>query len=111
MTGMKKPIMYKLTTYIPTDYLEAVKQALFDAGAGQIGNYQYCCWQVLGTGQFMPLAGNHAFIGTTNQLQTIEEWRVEMVVVDARIKAVVQALKQAHPYETPAYDVLKLEDF
>ena len=57
---MKKPIMYKLTTYIPTDYLEPVKQALFDAGAGQIGNYQYCCWQVLGTGQFMPLAGNQA---------------------------------------------------
>ena len=103
--------MYKLTTYIPTDYLEPVKQALFDAGAGHIGNYRYCCWQVLGTGQFMPLAGNHAFIGgTTHQLQTIEEWRVEMVVADERIKAVVHALKQAHPYETPAYDVLKLED-
>lgn len=58
----------------------------------------------------MPLAGNQAFIGTTNQLQTIEEWRVEMVVAEERIKAVVQALKEAHPYETPAYDVLKLED-
>ena len=58
----------------------------------------------------MPLAGNQSFIGTTNQLETIEEWRVEMVVTDERIKAVVQALKQAHPYETPAYDVLKLED-
>lgn len=48
----------------------------------------------------MPLAGNQAFIGTTNQLQTIAEWRVEMVVADERIKAVVQALKQAHPYES-----------
>lgn len=102
--------MYKLTTYIPTDYLEPVKQALFAAGAGQIGHYQHCCWQVLGSGQFMPLPGNHAFIGTTNQLATVEEWRVEMVVADDRIKAVVQALKQSHPYETPAYDVIKVED-
>lgn len=103
--------MYKLTTYIPMDYLEPVKQALFDAGAGQIGQYQQCCWQVLGTGQFMPLAGNHAFIGTTNQLETLAEWRVEMVVAQDKIEAVVQALKQSHPYETPAYDIIKVEAF
>lgn len=103
--------MYKLTTYIPMDYLEPVKQALFDAGAGQIGQYQQCCWQVLGTGQFMPLAGNHAFIGNTNQLETLAEWRVEMVVAQDKIEAVVQALKQSHPYETPAYDVIKVEAF
>ena len=103
--------MYKLTTYIPTDYLEPVKQALFAAGAGQIGNYQHCCWQILGRGQFMPLAGNHAFIGTTNELEQVEEWRVEMVVEADKIAKVVQALKQSHPYETPAYDVIMLADF
>ena len=103
--------MYKLTTYIPTDYLEPVKQALFAAGAGQIGNYQHCCWQILGRGQFMPLAGNQAFIGTTNELEQVEEWRVEMVVEADKIAKVVQALKQSHPYETPAYDVIMLADF
>lgn len=103
--------MYKLTTYIPTDYLEPVKQALFEAGAGQIGNYQYCCWQVLGTGQFMPLVGNQAFIGTTNQLEILAEWRVEMIVAQDKIEAVVQVLKQSHPYETPAYDVIEVAAF
>ncbi len=103
--------MYKLSVYIPTDYLEVVKQALFQAGAGHIGNYSHCCWQVLGQGQFMPLAGNQAFIGSTNQLETVAEWRVEMVVSKEKIQAVIQALKQAHPYETPAYDVIKLENF
>lgn len=103
--------MYKLTVSIPDSHLELVKDALFTAGAGQIGNYSHCCWQVLGQGQFMPLAGNHAFIGKTGQLETMAEWRVEMVVADDTIANVVQALKKAHPYETPAYDVIQLADF
>lgn len=100
--------MYKLTVFIPDTHLDVVKNALFNAGAGQIGNYSHCCWQVLGQGQFMPLAGNNAFIGETNQLESVSEWRVEMVVVEANIQAVIKALKMAHPYETPAYDVINL---
>lgn len=100
--------MYKLTVFIPDTHLDVVKNALFNAGAGQIGNYSHCCWQVLGHGQFMPLAGNNAFIGETNQLESVSEWRVEMVVVEANIQAVIKALKMAHPYETPAYDVINL---
>lgn len=102
--------MYKLTVFIPDTHLESVKHALFDAGAGQICNYSHCCWQVLGQGQFMPLEGNHAFLGETNKLETVAEWRVEMVVADAKIDNVIIALKHAHPYETPAYDVIKTED-
>lgn len=103
--------MYKLTVFVPDDYLEQVKTALFDAGAGKIGNYSHCCWQILGQGQFMPLAGNQAFIGVTNQLETVTEWRVEMIVTKEKIQTVIQSLKQAHPYETPAYEVIKLEVF
>lgn len=103
--------MYKLTVFVPDDYLEQVKTALFDAGAGKIGNYSHCCWQILGQGQFMPLAGNQAFIGVTNQLETVIEWRVEMIVAKEKIQTVIQSLKQAHPYETPAYEVIKLEVF
>ena len=103
--------MYKLTVFIPDSELEPVKSALFAAGAGKIGNYEQCCWQVQGSGQFMPLAGSQPNIGAQDRLETVDEWRVEMVVATAHIKAVIEALKQAHPYETPAYDVIEVSDF
>ncbi|WP_201615512.1 NGG1p interacting factor NIF3 [Psychrobacter urativorans] len=103
--------MYKLTVFIPDDALEAVKKALFTAGAGTIGNYQYCCWQVQGIGQFMPMAGSMPHIGSQDSLEAVSEWRVEMVVVEEAVNNVITALKEAHPYETPAYDVIKVLDF
>lgn len=102
--------MYKLTVFIPETELEEVKSALFDAGAGSIGNYQQCCWQVKGMGQFMPLSGSNPHIGTQDKLETVEEWRVEMVVDKDRITEVIAVLKQVHPYETPAYDVTEVQD-
>ena len=102
--------MYKLTVFITDDALEAVKAALFAAGAGKIGDYEQCGWQVQGTGQCMPLAGSTPHIGKQDNLTTVTEWRVEMVVDDASIAASVTALKTAHPYETPAYDVIKVLD-
>ena len=103
--------MYKLTVFIPDAALEQVKSALFAAGAGTIGNYEQCCWQVQGIGQFIPLVGSQPNIGVHDKLETVDEWRVEMVVAIAYIKEVVEALKQAHPYETPAYDVIEVLDF
>ena len=100
--------MYKLAVFIPDEALEQVKSALFAVGAGSIGDYEQCCWQVQGTGQFMPLAGSAPHIGKQDSLETVDEWRVEMVVDDAFITAAVIALKEAHPYETPAYDVIKV---
>lgn len=103
--------MYKLTVFIPTEALDKVKAVLFAAGAGTIGNYEQCCWQVQGAGQFMPLAGSTPHIGSQHSLETVSEWRVEMVVAEEAIKTVIDALKRAHPYETPAYDVIKVLDF
>ncbi len=103
--------MYKLTVFIPEEALEQVKLALFTAGAGKIGNYEQCCWQVKGTGQFMPISGSNPYIGMQDSIESVEEWRVEMVVAKANIAEVVKALKQAHPYETPAYDVIEVLDF
>ena len=103
--------MYKLTVFIPEEALEQVKSALFAAGAGKIGNYEQCCWQVQGVGQFMPLIGSKPHIGTHDSLETVSEWRVEMVVATAMIDNVINALKQAHPYETPAYDVIEVLNF
>lgn len=102
--------MYKLCVYVPAAHLAAVKQALFAAGAGRIGDYDNCCWQVAGQGQFRPLAGADPFIGAQGQIETVEEYKVELVCADAVIGAAVAALKQAHPYEEPAYQVWKLEN-
>ena len=102
--------MYKLTVFIPEEALEKVKAALFAAGAGTIGNYEQCCWQVKGEGQFMPMAGSNPHLGSQDKLEKVAEWRVEMVVKTSMIAEVIEALKQAHPYETPAYDMLEVLD-
>ena len=101
--------MYKLCVYIPEAQLEMVKRALFDAGAGRIGNYSHCCWQVLGTGQFLPGEGSEPFLGDRDRLETVSEYRVEMVCEDRRVDAVVEALREAHPYEQPAFDLIRVE--
>lgn len=103
--------MYTLFFFVPESHLETVKQAVFAAGAGALGEYQNCCWQVLGLGQFQPMAGSQPFIGTQGQLEKVAEWRVEMVVEAEHIKAAVTALKTAHPYEEVAYGVYALADF
>lgn len=103
--------MYQLAFYVPESHLEAVKQALFAAGAGRIGNYDSCCWQVRGQGQFRPLAGSDPFLGEQGRVETVAEYRVELVCEDAVIKAAVQALRAAHPYEEPAYQVLQLAPY
>ena len=102
--------MYKLAFYVPQENLEAVKQALFAAGAGRVGDYDRCCWQVKGVGQFRPLAGSNPHIGSLHSLEQLEEWKVELVCEDHLIRAAVGALKQAHPYEEVAYEVWPLSD-
>lgn len=100
--------MYKLAFYVPESHLEAVKDALFAAGAGRIGDYDSCCWQVLGQGQFRALDGSNPFIGQHGVVEVVDEYRVEMVCEPACINAAVKALLAAHPYETPAWDVVAL---
>lgn len=103
--------MYQISVHVPESHLEQVKNAMFANGAGKIGNYQACAWQVLGEGQFMPLEGSHAFIGNINQIEKVPEYKVELICDAAHIQSVIQALKEAHPYETPSYQVIHLEKF
>ncbi len=100
--------MYKLGFYVPETHLEPVKAACFEAGAGRIGDYDQCCWQTLGQGQFRPLAGARPYIGARGTLEQVAEYRVEMVCERQRVRAVVQAMKAAHPYEEPAWDLVRL---
>ena len=100
--------MYQLSFYVPEKDAEKVKQAIFATGCGHIGNYDQCCWQTPGTGQFRPLAGSNPAIGQQGQVETVAELKVEMVCADEHIQAAVTAMKQAHPYEEVAYAVVKL---
>lgn len=103
--------MYHLFFYVPETQLAAVKAAVFAAGGGRIGQYDHCAWQVKGQGQFRPLPGANPHLGALGVVEQVAEYRVELTVQDTCVDAVVAALKAAHPYEEPAYAVLKLESF
>lgn len=102
--------MYKLVFFVPESHLDAVKSAVFAVGVGRIGNYDCCAWQTRGEGQFRPLSGSKPFIGNTNELAVVAEYRVEMVCADDCIAEALKALRASHPYEEPAYDIWRLAD-
>lgn len=101
--------MYQLSFYVPETHLEPVKQAVFEAGGGRVGNYDSCCWQCPGQGQFRPMEGSDPFLGTRGEVEQVTEYRVEMVCEEGLIREAVSALKSSHPYEEPAYNVIRLE--
>lgn len=101
--------MYKLCFFVPEDYVESVKSAVFAAGGGRIGDYDCCAWQTRGEGQFRPGAQARPFIGQIGEVEKVAEYKVELVCDEEHIHAVLTAMKQAHPYEEPAYDVIRLE--
>lgn len=102
--------MLKLIYFVPESHLELTKQAVFEAGAGGIGDYEQCAWQVKGLGQFKPVNGAQPFIGQVGELEQVEEWRVETIVPDDKAIEVARALKASHPYEEPAYEFIQLLD-
>jgi len=103
--------MYKICVYVPEKSVENVKQALFDAGAGRIGNYDRCCWQTEGIGQFRPLENSNPAIGSLNEVERVGEVKIELVCADELVKEAVRAIRDSHPYEEPALDVWKLVEF
>lgn len=100
--------MLKLIYYVPESHLESTKQAIFSAGAGGIGNYEHCAWQVKGIGQFKPIKGADPYIGELGELEQVDEWRVETIVIEENAKAVAKALKASHPYEEPAFEFIQI---
>ena len=102
--------MYQIVVYIPENHLEGVKAAMFAAGAGRVGNYDACSWQVLGQGQFRPLENSAPYIGSQGEVEAVAEYRVELVCEDNFLKNVIQVMKTAHLYEEPAFSVWELYD-
>jgi len=103
--------MYKICVYVPENSVENVKQALFQAGAGRIGNYDSCCWQTDGIGQFRPLENSNPAIGSLGEVEQVHEVKIELVCEDDLVKSAIQAMRESHPYEEPAFDVWELAEF
>jgi dinuclear metal center YbgI/SA1388 family protein len=104
----KAQIIKQLVTYVPTQNADALKLALYAAGAGKIGNYDSCGFTVEGKGNFRPLEGANPVIGTINELETVEETRIEVVMPQHLESDIMQALFKNHPYEEVAYSIIQL---
>jgi dinuclear metal center YbgI/SA1388 family protein len=103
-----KANQYKLVTFVPEKDVERVSQALFDAGAGRIGKYGACSFRSPGTGTFFGEEGTNPAVGQSGRLEQAAEVRVETVVPIAKVEAAIRALRSAHPYEEPAFDLQQL---
>jgi dinuclear metal center YbgI/SA1388 family protein len=101
---------YKLIVFVPTDAADRLADAIFAAGAGHIGNYSHCGWSVEGTGTFLPLEGAKPAIGKKGRLEEVREVRLEAIVHGDKLTRVIEAMRKAHPYETPAFDVLRIHN-
>ena len=99
----------KLVTFVPAEQLEAVAEAVFQAGAGRIGDYEKCSFRLAGEGTFLGADSTSPVVGRKGTFEHVPEVRFECVVPADRVAAVIQALCQAHPYEEPAFDVYPLE--
>jgi dinuclear metal center YbgI/SA1388 family protein len=111
LEGVPSAPMDKVVTFVPVGpAITAVHEAMAAAGAGAIGDYSHCAFASAGTGQFKPLAGARPTIGQVGKLERVAETRLEMVLPRGRRSAVLAALRSAHPYEEPAFDVFELAD-
>jgi hypothetical protein len=104
------PPSVKLVWFVPEDALDATREAVFAAGGGRIGRYERCSWYTAGTGTFLGGEGTTPALGESGREESVAELRVETVVPEGRVRDAVVALKLAHPYEEPAYDVYPLLD-
>lgn len=110
LADITQDVCYKVVVYVPLDYADAVRQAMCDAGAGCIGNYSTCTFQAQGTGTFLPGENTNPFLGEAGRLEYADEYRLETIVPQPQLPAVIKAMEAVHPYEEVAYDVFRLEN-
>ncbi|MFA5553918.1 MAG: Nif3-like dinuclear metal center hexameric protein [Phycisphaerae bacterium] len=101
-------VNYKLVVFVPVKAADKVANAIFSAGAGWIGNYSRCSFQASGKGTFLPMDGAKPAIGKKGKLEEVDEIRLECIVPEVVLNKVVEAMKKAHPYEEPAFDIFRL---
>ncbi len=101
---------YKIVVYVPETHAEALREAMANAGAGKIGNYTHCSFSTKGVGRFKPGPGARPAIGEAGVLEEVAEERIEVVCEERKLQDVLQAIREAHPYEEPATDMYHLEN-
>ena len=106
----KKSLLSKIVTYCPVDKANEVRTAMFNAGAGNIGNYDECSYNIEGTGTYKGRVGTNPYAGITGEAHQEKETRIETIVSNHKVNEVVNGLILAHPYEEVAYDVYQLEN-
>ena len=94
--------------FVPREALDTVRAALFEAGAGRIGDYERCSWYTEGTGTFLGGEGTSPNVGQAGREERVAELRLETVFPTERQGEVIAALRRAHPYEEPSYDIFEL---
>ena len=99
---------YKLSVFVPDQSLEIVSEAIFEAGAGKIGEYSQCSFRIKGEGTFIGSAKSNPTIGKKSKKETVQEVRLEVIVSSHNLKNVISAMLKSHPYEEPAYDIYPL---
>lgn len=100
--------VFKLVTFVPAEAVDAVRDAVSEAGAGVIGNYTHCSFQSPGTGTFKPMPGAEPYVGKVGEMEHAAELRLEVLVPEDRLHDVISAMIEAHPYDEVAYDVYPL---
>ncbi len=100
----------KIVVYVPVTHADQIREALAEAGAGHIGNYDCCSFSVKGVGRFRPLEGANPHIGEKNKVEEVEEERIETVCEREKTAEIITKIRQNHPYEEPAVDVYPLLD-
>jgi dinuclear metal center YbgI/SA1388 family protein len=98
----------KVVVFVPDKDLGRVSDALFTAGAGRIGEYSECSYRLAGTGTFFGSDATNPTVGTKGRREEVSEWRLEVVCPEAKVESVIAAMRQAHSYEEPAFDVYPL---
>lgn len=103
--------LVKLVVFVPETHTDVVREAMGKAGAGVIGNYNFCSFSIKGVGRFKPLEGAKPAIGEVGRLESVNEERIETVCPREKVKEVVEAIKKVHPYEEVAFDIYPLDDY
>lgn len=102
--------MYKIVTFVPLKDAQKVREAMGDAGAGVLGKYHHASFSTRGIGRFIPSVGAYPTIGEVGKLEEVEEERIEVICERGKVKQVVEAIKQNHPYEEVPLEIYQLVD-
>jgi len=98
----------KIVVYTPETHADKIRKAIAEAGAGHVGNYDYCSFSVKGTGRFRGGKGTNPYIGESGKIEEVEEERIETILEPEKLDQVLEAIKKVHPYEEPAIDIYPL---